>query len=61
MTARPDELRSRTNVDVVQENYEAVGRGDILAGTLWISCGWRSEFYAPAHGCVRTPKIAGGP
>ncbi len=31
MTARPNELGGRTNVDVVQETYEAVGRGDIPA------------------------------
>ncbi len=31
MTAKPNELGTRTNVDVVQENYEAVGRGDIPA------------------------------
>jgi ketosteroid isomerase-like protein len=31
MTARPDELGARTNVDVVRETYEAVGRGDIPA------------------------------
>jgi ketosteroid isomerase-like protein len=31
MTARPNELGARTNVDVVQETYEAVGRGDIPA------------------------------
>ena len=31
MTARPNELGLRTNVDVVQETYEAVGRGDIPA------------------------------
>ena len=31
MSAKPNELGTRTNVDVVQENYEAVGRGDILA------------------------------
>jgi uncharacterized protein len=29
MTARPNELGARTNVDVVREAYEAVGRGDI--------------------------------
>ncbi len=31
MSARPNELGVRTNVDVVQETYEAVGRGDIPA------------------------------
>src|SRR5215210_2426630 len=31
MTAKPNELSVRTNVDVVQETYEAVGRGDIPA------------------------------
>ncbi len=31
MTAKPNELGERTNVDVVQETYEAVGRGDIPA------------------------------
>ncbi len=31
MTARPNELGARTNVDVVREAYEAVGRGDIPA------------------------------
>ena len=31
MTERPNELGVRTNVDVVQETYEAVGRGDIPA------------------------------
>jgi hypothetical protein len=31
MTARPNELGVRTNVEVVQETYEAVGRGDIPA------------------------------
>jgi uncharacterized protein len=31
MTAKPDELGTRTNVEVVQEIYEAVGRGDIPA------------------------------
>ena len=31
MSARPNELGLRTNVDVVQETYEAVGRGDIPA------------------------------
>jgi uncharacterized protein len=31
MTARPNELGTRTNVAVVQETYEAVGRGDIPA------------------------------
>jgi ketosteroid isomerase-like protein len=31
MTARPNELGVKTNVDVVQETYEAVGRGDIPA------------------------------
>ena len=29
MTAKPNELGTRTNADVVQETYEAVGRGDI--------------------------------
>ena len=31
MTAKPNELGVRRNVDVVQETYEAVGRGDIPA------------------------------
>jgi ketosteroid isomerase-like protein len=31
MTARPNEVGLRTNVDVVQETYEVVGRGDIPA------------------------------
>jgi ketosteroid isomerase-like protein len=31
MTAKPNELGVRTNIDVVQETYEAVGRGDIPA------------------------------
>jgi ketosteroid isomerase-like protein len=31
MTAQPDEIGVRTNVEVVQETYEAVGRGDISA------------------------------
>ena len=31
MTARPNELGARTNVDVVREAYAAVGRGDIPA------------------------------
>ena len=31
MTAQPDEIGVRTNVEVVQETYEAVGRGDIPA------------------------------
>lgn len=31
MTAKPHELGVGTNVDVVQETYEAVSRGDILA------------------------------
>jgi uncharacterized protein len=31
MTARPNDLGVRTNVDVVRETYEAVGRGDIPA------------------------------
>lgn len=31
MSAKPNELGTRTNVDVVQETYEAVGRGDIPA------------------------------
>ncbi|MDP9485975.1 MAG: nuclear transport factor 2 family protein [Actinomycetota bacterium] len=31
MTARPNELGARTNVDVVQATYEAVGREDIPA------------------------------
>ena len=31
MTARSNELSVRTNVEVVQETYEAVGRGDISA------------------------------
>jgi ketosteroid isomerase-like protein len=31
MTAKPNELSVRTNVDVVQETYEAVGRDDIPA------------------------------
>lgn len=31
MSAKPNELGVRTNVDVVQETYEAVGRGDIPA------------------------------
>ena len=31
MTAKPNELGTRTNADVVQETYEAVGRGDIPA------------------------------
>jgi uncharacterized protein len=29
MTAKSNELGARTNVDVVRETYEAVGRGDI--------------------------------
>ena len=31
MTAQPNEIGVRTNVEVVQETYEAVGRGDIPA------------------------------
>jgi ketosteroid isomerase-like protein len=31
MTAKPNELDVRTNVDVVQATYEAFGRGDIPA------------------------------
>ena len=31
MPAKPNELGTRTNVEVVQETYEAVGRGDIPA------------------------------
>ena len=31
MSATPNELGTRTNVEVVQETYEAVGRGDIPA------------------------------
>ena len=31
MSAKPNELGTRTNVEVVQETYEAVGRGDIPA------------------------------
>jgi ketosteroid isomerase-like protein len=31
MTAQPNEIGVRTNVEVVQESYEAVGRGDIPA------------------------------
>jgi uncharacterized protein len=31
MTAQPNELGVRTNVEVLQETYEAVGRGDIPA------------------------------
>jgi uncharacterized protein len=31
MTARSNELGARTNVDVVREAYESVGRGDIPA------------------------------
>ncbi len=31
MSAKPNELGTRTNVDVVQETYEAVGSGDIPA------------------------------
>ena len=31
MTATPNELDEKTNVDVVRETYEAVGRGDIPA------------------------------
>jgi ketosteroid isomerase-like protein len=31
MTAKPNELGAKTNVDVVREAYEAVGRGDISA------------------------------
>jgi hypothetical protein len=31
MTAQPNEIGVRTNVEVVQETYEAVGRGDISA------------------------------
>jgi ketosteroid isomerase-like protein len=31
MTAQPNEIGVRTNVEVVQQSYEAVGRGDIPA------------------------------
>ncbi len=31
MTAQPNEIGVRTNVEVVQETYEAVGRGDLPA------------------------------
>ena len=31
MTTQPNEIGVRTNVEVVQETYEAVGRGDIPA------------------------------
>jgi uncharacterized protein len=42
MTARPDELGARTNVDVVRKTYEAVGRGDIpaLLDLLTDDVGW---------------------
>ena len=42
MTANPNELGLRTNVDVVRETYEAVGRGDIpaLLGLLTDDVEW---------------------